>query len=259
MPTWVETVLDRQFIAELTLLGMGFDAVGGCYLAYDLLGGKRGPLRTFARATSYVALYFIGYSILLGLRYGIVAAAGMGILIAIEFRLAGSGSPRNEKRRSPFAVYLFGFLRGVVLGLAGMTIAGLMFGTFFGLLSGAGLIAVYSLGFAPTDDYGSQGKPHLSRHLIVASFLRALAVSAAGVIASLLASPATHWVLFGLKLGLTAGTVSALVGLFSPVIEWRIENLPERRLGVLGLGLIFVGLLMQSVQYWIVVFSVPVP
>lgn len=256
MPAWVEITLTRQFVAELTLAGMGFDVLGGCYLAYDLLGGRRGPLRTFARVTGYAALFFIGYAILLGLRYGIVAATGMGILLAIEFRLADSNAAQDGERRS--TVFLFGFLRGVVLGLAGMTIAGLMFGTLFGLLSGAGLTAVYSLGFAPAHDYEIQLEPRLSKHKILASFLRALAVSVAGVITGLFTSSATHWVLFGLKLGLAAGTVSALVSLFSPAIEWRIDNLPERRLGVIGLGLIFIGLLLQSVQYWIVVFSMPV-
>jgi hypothetical protein len=83
-------------------------------------------------------------------------------------------------------------------------------------------------------------------------------VSAAGVIAAFLTSSASHAVRFGLRLGLPAGTVSAPVGLFSPAIEWRIENLPERRLGVGGLGLIFVGMLLQSVPYWIVVFNIPV-
>ena len=39
---------------------MGLDALGRCYLAYDLLGGKRGPLRTIARATGYVALFSSG-------------------------------------------------------------------------------------------------------------------------------------------------------------------------------------------------------
>jgi hypothetical protein len=49
--------------------------------------------------------------------------------------------------------------------------------------------------------------------------------------------------------------VNALVGLFSPPIERWIEDLPERRLGVAGLGLIFVGMILQSIQYWIVVFE----
>lgn len=72
--------LTPQLVAESSLLGMGFDVLGGCYLAYDLLGGKRGPLRTIARGTGYVALFFIGYLLVLGLRYALVAATGMGIL-----------------------------------------------------------------------------------------------------------------------------------------------------------------------------------
>jgi hypothetical protein len=54
-------------------------------LAYDLLGGRRGPLRTVARAAGYVALFLVGYVLVLGLRYAIVAASGMGILLGIEF------------------------------------------------------------------------------------------------------------------------------------------------------------------------------
>jgi len=69
---------------------MGFDVLGGCYLAYDLLGGKQGPLRTIARATGYVALFFSAYVIVLGLRYALVSASGMGILLAVEYRLAGT-------------------------------------------------------------------------------------------------------------------------------------------------------------------------
>jgi hypothetical protein len=60
--------LTHQFVAKLSLTGMGLDVLGGCYLAYDLLGGKRGPLRTIARATDYVSLFFIGYDIVVGLR-----------------------------------------------------------------------------------------------------------------------------------------------------------------------------------------------
>jgi hypothetical protein len=133
-----------------------------------------------------------------------------------------------------------------------------MFGAWFGVLSAAALNASYALGFAPTDDYETQSRARVSSRKLVASLLRAVGVSAAGVIASLIvASASVHW-LFGLQLGVAAGTVSALVGLFSPVIEWWIENLPERRLGVLGLGLIFIGMVLQSVQYWVVVLDLSV-
>jgi len=55
---------------------MGLDVLGGCYLAYDLLGGKLGPLRTIARAAGYLALFLIGYVAVLGFRYAIVAGTG---------------------------------------------------------------------------------------------------------------------------------------------------------------------------------------
>jgi hypothetical protein len=126
-------------------------------------------------------------------------------------------------------------------------------------LSAAALNASYALGFAPTDDYEMQSRPRINWHKLAASLLRALGVRAAGVIASLVVgSSPIHW-LFGLQLGVAAGTVSALVGLFSPTIEWWIENLPERRLGLLGLGLILIGMVLQSVQYWVVVLDVSMP
>jgi hypothetical protein len=246
--------MTHELIAGITLAGMGLDVLGGCYLAYDLLGGKQGPLRIIARATNYVVLFFIGYIIVLGLRYALVAASGMGILLAIEFRLARSNS--HSPRKS--LLLLFGFLRGLVLGLAGMTMASSAFGMVFGLLSGAGLVLTYLSGFAPAHDYETHAKPHLSKRKVIASLLRAIAVSAAGLIAAFLTARSGQWALLGIRLGFAAGIVSALVGLFSPSIEWRIENLPERRLGVIGLVLIFLGVLVQSLQYWIAVYNIPV-
>lgn len=93
---------------------------------------------------------------------------------------------------------------------------------------------------------------------MLASLLRAIAVSIAGILASVLTASGTHWIYVGLRLGLAAGVVSALVSLLSPAIEWHIENLPERRLGMAGLGLILLGMTLQSIQYWVVVFEIPV-
>jgi hypothetical protein len=256
MTFWTEIPLTQQLVAEVTLAGMGFDILGGCYLAYELLGGRRGPLRTIARTAGYVALFFIGYYIVLGARYALIASAGMGVLLALEYWSAGDDPAKNRRPRS--MVFVFGSLRGAVVGLASMPLAGPAFGAWFGLICAAMLNASYALGFAPTDEYEAKSRPRISRHKLVASLLRMLGVSAAGVIASLaVGSPTVLWP-FGLLLGVAAGTVSALVGLFSPVIEWWIENLPEQRLGVLGLGLIFVGMVLQSVQYWVVVLDVPV-
>ena len=146
----------------------------------------------------------------------------------------------------------------MVLGLAGMTVAGIAFGALFALLAGIALTVGNLLKFAPSDDYEAHIKPRISRHKLLASLFRALVISVSGVISGLLTSSSAHWLILGLRLGLAAGTVSALVGLFSPAIEWWIDHLPERPLGVLGLMLIFLGMLLQSAQYWTVLFDVPV-
>jgi hypothetical protein len=102
----------------------------------------------------------------------------------------------------------------------------------------------------------TRAKLRLSSRRLVASLLRAIAVSVAGILASLLTESGSHWLYVELRLGLAAGVVSALVSLLSPALEWRIDNLPERRLGMLGLGLILVGMILQPIQYWTVVFNI---
>jgi hypothetical protein len=255
MTSWLSTILDSRLVAQTALIGMGLDLLGGCYLAYDLLGGRQGPLRTISRAAGYTALFFFGYSVVIGPQYATVAALGMGGLLAIEYRIAGRDPAQATSARAK--VICFGFLRGAVLGLAGMTVAGAWFGGWFGLLSGIGLGISYAAGFAPTDDYEAGSRPRVSRHKIVASALRTIIVSLGGMGAVFLAqSSGTRHYAFGLRLGLAAGAVSALVGLFSPLIEWRIETLEDNRLGMVGLALIFAGMVLQSIQYWVVVFNV---
>jgi hypothetical protein len=244
----------QQAVAEISLVGMGLDLLGGCYLAYDLLGGRHGPLRIIARTAGYIALFFVGYLLLIGLSYALVAASGMGTTLILEFAIAGNKPSSREVRRA--RLIAFGFMRGLVLGVAGMTVAGVGFGIFFGLLSGIGLTVTYLGGFAPMDDYAASQKPRLSRHKTLASLYRGVAVSTAGILAGLLSSSTSVWL--GLRLGLAAGVVSALISLFSPIIEWRIENLPERRLGMIGVSLILAGVVLQSIQYWLTVFAVPV-
>ena len=70
-------------------------------------------------------------------------------------------------------------------------------------------------------------------------------MAAAGVLAAVFTTASVHSMLLGLRLGVAAGAVNALVGTFSSSIEWWIENLPERRLGVIGLGLIITGMIVK--------------
>ena len=55
-------------------------------------------------------------------------------------------------------------------------------------------------------------------------------------------------------IGIVTGIGVAIV----PMIEYYADNLPERRLGALGIGLILCGFALQSFQYWVVLFDVRV-
>jgi hypothetical protein len=244
--------MSSYLIAEITLVGMGLDLLGGFYLAYDLLGGSRGPLRAIARTIGYIALFFLGYIALLGLAYALIGSVGMGILLTAEYRLAAD--TENGSHLRSWRV-IFGLLRGAVLGLASMAIAGALFGAVFGALTGIVLVISFLAGFSPTDDYERDCKPRLTKRKILASLLRALIVCVAGIVTGLLTTKNPQAVYFGLKLGIAAGAVNALVGSLSPMLEWWIENLPSRRLGTIGLWMILLGMILQSMQYWVVVYN----
>ena len=55
----------------------------------------------------------------------------------------------------------------------------------------------------------------------------------------------------GVKLGLAIGVATAIASTCMPLIEWSADRVPEKRMGVFGVGLIFVGFALQSVQYWV--------
>ncbi len=61
---------------------------------------------------------------------------------------------------------------------------------------------------------------------------------------------------FAIRVGLVTGIVTGAGATVNPYIEYYADNLPERRLGVFGIGLILCGFTMQSLQYWLALFDV---
>jgi hypothetical protein len=57
-------------------------------------------------------------------------------------------------------------------------------------------------------------------------------------------------------LGFVTGVVTGLGQRVNPFIEYYADNLPERRLGAFGIGIIFSGFALQSFQYWLALFEV---
>jgi len=61
----------------------------------------------------------------------------------------------------------------------------------------------------------------------------------------------TFMVLFAINVIVTAVGITV-----NPYIEYYADNLPERRLGVFGIGLILCGFTLQSIQYWLALLDV---
>jgi hypothetical protein len=58
--------IDKHTLALVSIIGCSLDVLGALYLAYDLLGGEHGPLRTLTRGITYGVLFGAGYGLALG-------------------------------------------------------------------------------------------------------------------------------------------------------------------------------------------------
>ena len=146
----------------------------------------------------------------------------------------------------------------MVFGLAGGLLIEPLFGLLFGLLSGTGLMTVYAFRLSPTDAYQPNVKPRLRSRELIASAMRGAATALAGMIAALITHSGSSAFDFGITFGIVAGTVSGIVSFFSPFVEWWADHLPARRLGAFGTMILLIGLILQSIQYWVVLLNVVV-
>ncbi len=85
--------IDKHTLALVSIIGSFFDVLGALYLAYDLLGGEHGPLRTLSRAVTYGALFGAGYVLAFGPVFGLAAGVAHGITLASEFSRASKHRP----------------------------------------------------------------------------------------------------------------------------------------------------------------------
>jgi len=81
-------MIDKHALAVISIIGSSLDVLGALYLAYDLLGGEHGPLRTLTRGVTYGALFGAGYGLALGPVFGLASGAGHGITLASEYSRA---------------------------------------------------------------------------------------------------------------------------------------------------------------------------
>src|SRR6476619_8503382 len=87
--------IDKHTIALISIIGCSLDVLGALYLAYDLLGGEHGPLRTLTRAVTYGALFGTGYGLALGPVFGLASGVAHGITLAWEYSRASRNVPSS--------------------------------------------------------------------------------------------------------------------------------------------------------------------
>ncbi len=239
-------------MAFVSITGTCLDVLGSLYLAYDLLGGQHGPLRLLTRAVTYSVVFGIGYGLGLGLLFGLASGIATGIPLAIEF----SRASRGLDHYSLFWEGLFSAIRGLGFGAGLYRILGFGFALAFAILITVGQIFAYSRGMRPAADYAAMRRPRLTRRQFWGTVVRTVGYMLTALICSALIHHVDHAWLFAIRVGLVTGIVTGLGITVNPYIEYYADNLPERRLGVFGIGLIFCGFTLQSLQYWLSLFDV---
>jgi hypothetical protein len=246
--------IDKHTLALISIVGSALDVLGALYLAYDLLGGEHGPLRTLTRAVTYGTLFGIGYGLPLGPFFGLASGVAHGITLAWEY----SRASRNQPQQGFWADAAASTIRGCGFAVGAAYLFGAQFGIVFGVLSAVGQTVAYQFGIRPTVDYKPATRPRFTRFQLLAAANRTVGYTAAGYLSSLVAHEREHAVAVGLKVGLAIGLVTAISGAFTPYIEWSADHVPQKRMGVFGVGLILIGFTLQSVQYWITLADVAV-
>jgi hypothetical protein len=243
--------MDHHTVASISIAGSCLDVLGSMYLAYDLLGGPHGPLRLLTRAVTYSILFGLGYGLGLGLLFGVASGVASGVTIAMELN-------RTAKRQDHYSLpweALFSAIRASAFGAGLYPQVGFRFAFVYAILQTAGQVAPYTRGLRPSLRYQSSRGPKFSRVFFWSAVLRTVGYIAAALLCSALVRHVEHPWLFATRLGVVTGLVTGAGMVFSPYIEYYADNLPQRRMGVFGLVLMFCGFAMQSLQYWLVVFD----
>jgi hypothetical protein len=244
--------IDHHTLAAISIVGTSLDVLGSLYLAYDLLGGQHGPLRLLTRAVTYSIVFGVGYGIGLGLFFGLASGLATGITISIELSRAARGLNHYSLAWEGF----FSAIRGLAFGAGLYRILGLEYAIAFGTLITLGQIFAYSRGMRPATDYAASRRPRLTRRQFRGTVVRTVGYIATALVCSALVHRFDHAWSFAIRVGLVTGLVTGIGVTVNPFIEYYADSLPERRLGAFGIGLIFCGFALQSLQYWLALFDV---
>ena len=177
-----------------------------------------------------------------------------GVTIAIELNRAARGLEHYSFRGEA----LFSAIRAIAFGAGLYRSLGFEFAAAFAVLLTVGQMFAYSRGMRPALDYAATGRPRLTRRHAWGILERTLGYTVTALLCSAFVQHVNHVWWFALRVGLVIGIVTGVGVAIVPMIEYYANNLPERRLGVFGIGLILCGFGLQSFQYWVALLDVRV-
>jgi hypothetical protein len=169
-------MVDKHTLALISIVGSALDVLGALYLAYDLLGGEHGPLRTLTRAVTYGALFGAGYGLALGPVFGLASGVAHGVTLAWEY----SRASRHGPKPGFWMDTAMSAIRGCGFALGAAYSYGAFFGITFGVFSTVGQAIAYRIGIRPTVDYRPATRPRFTRFQLLAAANRTVGYAATG-------------------------------------------------------------------------------
>lgn len=244
-------LIDNYTSAIFSITGMTFDSVGGLYLAYDLLGGERGPLSRLTRCATYSFIAVLFYALTFNIKFGLICGVGMGSIIGWHLHMIAS-----ERAPSKFQLVLIALCRMLIIGVGTSMVVSKAAAIILGIAAFFGSLTMTKMKFSPEHWYEASRKPsfswrRLSLGLVIGTFFAAAAFLGE-TISGVSVQPA---LLIGLHLGLVMGIGTSLIAAIIPFVEWYADNLPPKRMGYIGAVMFLIGFVIQAMPSLLVVFS----
>lgn len=235
------SALRNDLVPLLGLTGAIVNGLGALYLAYDLLGGKNGPLRNVTKSISYGVLFGSAYALPLGIWFGLAGLLFSGPALSIEI------SRRYVRDVHPFFEgMVLGLLRAVSFGAAGWLSKDSWFGINFGVLCAVGFVAVYFIVGPPVNI--DLGRPRIDKVVLERAALRAASIGVAALLSGALHKERrVLW--YGAEVGVVTGISSGILLAVAPSVETWVDNLPRRRLGGYGAIFVVIGSSLEALHY----------
>ena len=217
------------------------DVLGGLYLAYDLLGGERGPLSKITRIVTYTLIIGLCLIPAMGLRFGLIASSGLGFALGLHLHRIGQGKPDSLKFLMVLAT-IRAFTLAVAIYSEGLNTFALCIVPLIYLAS----LAMYWLKLGPSTFYESAKRPSFGIHKLATACALCTTAAVAGCLSTFFGAE-HHTLVHTLKMCLTVSFATVVVTTLIPVIEWYADNIQPKMLGYFGTILFLLGFILQAI------------